>query len=477
MVEESYLNVWVENTPYTLDQEPKQIANMFDHPISQTPAQLHQPMPFIEAQKSDSMDFTLYGQYFASTSQPTFFSDSSSTASSSSSISSASSSVAQTIDVSEVSDLSLNEFFNAESMCNLLDYTSRPPPRPPSFQNTVESSVTMHTAASTPASMWSSDHEAVVDERIGASASRSWNRGSGVMGELSGEVCQSANDARVGSDECPPSPLMQQMFGQMRRDTTSSIATTISLQSEDDQSCQLSKVAIQQQPEYFSYFGNPAYENKSEQYRHLSISDETAPVLSYNLHSGSVSSVISEPSPVSPVTAISPDFDSLPILLSTGIIKVSVPHPELDDPNEPHVQQYPLPPPEMPRKHSQNRTYRCRHCTQLFASSGDLKTHVLTLPDDSVSRRPYKCANKDCDWHVIGFHRNNDCTRHFRQVHGVREFVCRWQGARECRTHRFVTAWLRNRHERTVHAMELDKVGDEKRVTQKKSVIKHRRRS
>ncbi|KAK9448595.1 uncharacterized protein V1518DRAFT_427750 [Limtongia smithiae] len=107
------------------------------------------------------------------------------------------------------------------------------------------------------------------------------------------------------------------------------------------------------------------------------------------------------------------------------------------------------------RRQGHNRTYRCRHCGSFFASSATLKTHILDLPDKSLSQRPFKCPELGCDWNVIGFHRNNDCSRHFRQVHGVREYVCRWQGARECRTHRFVTAWLRNRHERTVHAGEV----------------------
>ncbi|KAK9459961.1 uncharacterized protein V1516DRAFT_665473 [Lipomyces oligophaga] len=106
------------------------------------------------------------------------------------------------------------------------------------------------------------------------------------------------------------------------------------------------------------------------------------------------------------------------------------------------------------RQIGRNRTYRCRHCSSMFTSSTEMRAHVESLPNTSLSQRPYKCPELDCDWNVIGFHRNNDCTRHYRQVHGVREFVCRWQGARECRTNRFVTAWLRNRHERTVHARE-----------------------
>ncbi|KAK9464354.1 hypothetical protein V1512DRAFT_268537 [Lipomyces arxii] len=119
------------------------------------------------------------------------------------------------------------------------------------------------------------------------------------------------------------------------------------------------------------------------------------------------------------------------------------------------------------RRQGHNRNYRCRHCALVFSDADSLKRHILTLPDASLSQRPYKCSDQNCDWHIIGFHRNNDCSRHFRQVHGVREFVCRWQGARECRTHRFVTAWLRNRHEQTVHARHmviLDGKGTGKRL-------------
>ncbi|KAK9377050.1 uncharacterized protein V1513DRAFT_437170 [Lipomyces chichibuensis] len=111
------------------------------------------------------------------------------------------------------------------------------------------------------------------------------------------------------------------------------------------------------------------------------------------------------------------------------------------------------------RRQGHNRNYRCRHCALVFSDAASLKQHIALLPDATVSQRPYKCPEPSCDWHVIGFHRNNDCSRHYRQVHGVREFVCRWQGARECRTHRFVTAWLRNRHERTVHACEMQSLG------------------
>ncbi|KAK9390478.1 hypothetical protein V1515DRAFT_590482 [Lipomyces mesembrius] len=111
------------------------------------------------------------------------------------------------------------------------------------------------------------------------------------------------------------------------------------------------------------------------------------------------------------------------------------------------------------RRQGHNRNYRCRHCALVFSDAASLKQHIALLPDATVSQRPYKCPEPSCDWHVIGFHRNNDCSRHYRQVHGVREFVCRWQGARECRTHRFVTAWLRNRHERTVHAGEVESLG------------------
>ncbi|KAK9322065.1 hypothetical protein V1517DRAFT_324527 [Lipomyces orientalis] len=111
------------------------------------------------------------------------------------------------------------------------------------------------------------------------------------------------------------------------------------------------------------------------------------------------------------------------------------------------------------RRQGHNRNYRCRHCALVFSDAVSLKQHIALLPDATVSQRPYKCPEPSCDWHVIGFHRNNDCSRHYRQVHGVREFVCRWQGARECRTHRFVTAWLRNRHERTVHAGEIELLG------------------
>ncbi|KAK9318639.1 hypothetical protein V1524DRAFT_10409 [Lipomyces starkeyi] len=111
------------------------------------------------------------------------------------------------------------------------------------------------------------------------------------------------------------------------------------------------------------------------------------------------------------------------------------------------------------RRQGHNRNYRCRHCALVFSDAASLKQHIALLPDATVSQRPYKCPEPSCDWHVIGFHRNNDCSRHYRQVHGVREFVCRWQGARECRTHRFVTAWLRNRHERTVHAGEMESLG------------------
>ncbi|KAK9248463.1 hypothetical protein V1506DRAFT_529018 [Lipomyces tetrasporus] len=113
------------------------------------------------------------------------------------------------------------------------------------------------------------------------------------------------------------------------------------------------------------------------------------------------------------------------------------------------------------RRQGHNRNYRCRHCALVFSDAVSLKQHIALLPDATVSQRPYKCPEPSCDWHVIGFHRNNDCSRHYRQVHGVREFVCRWQGARECRTHRFVTAWLRNRHERTVHAGEIELLGPE----------------
>ncbi|KAK9457860.1 hypothetical protein V1511DRAFT_491069 [Dipodascopsis uninucleata] len=111
------------------------------------------------------------------------------------------------------------------------------------------------------------------------------------------------------------------------------------------------------------------------------------------------------------------------------------------------------------RKQGHNRNYRCRHCSLVFPGAPALKAHILTLQDSDISQRPYKCPEITCDWHVIGFHRNNDCSRHYRQVHGVREFVCRWQASRDCRTHRFVTAWLRNRHERTVHASEMQRAG------------------
>ncbi|KAK9366475.1 hypothetical protein V1509DRAFT_641590 [Lipomyces kononenkoae] len=128
------------------------------------------------------------------------------------------------------------------------------------------------------------------------------------------------------------------------------------------------------------------------------------------------------------------------------------------------------------RRQGHNRNYRCRHCAQVFSDAASLKQHIAQLPDPTVSQRPYKCAEPSCDWHVIGFHRNNDCSRHYRQVHGVREFVCRWEGSRECRTHRFVTAWLRNRHERTVHAGEMESLGLDPDSGQDRSGARKRRK-
>ncbi|KAK9333347.1 hypothetical protein V1520DRAFT_332410 [Lipomyces starkeyi] len=128
------------------------------------------------------------------------------------------------------------------------------------------------------------------------------------------------------------------------------------------------------------------------------------------------------------------------------------------------------------RRQGHNRNYRCRHCALVFSDAASLKQHIAVLPDATVSQRPYKCPEPSCDWHVIGFHRNNDCSRHYRQVHGVREFVCRWQGARECRTHRFVTAWLRNRHERTVHAGEMESLGLDPDNGKDRSGVRKRRK-
>ncbi|KAK9240365.1 hypothetical protein V1525DRAFT_354133 [Lipomyces kononenkoae] len=173
----------------------------------------------------------------------------------------------------------------------------------------------------------------------------------------------------------------------------------------------------------------------------------------------------SDSSSVSPVSAIStiPALSTLtaPLAVPTSptssgpaaTLTTTAPTAMLITPAQPQVQ------PRTSRRQGHNRNYRCRHCAQVFPDAASLKQHIALLPDATVSQRPYKCPEPSCDWHVIGFHRNNDCSRHYRQVHGVREFVCRWQGSRECRTHRFVTAWLRNRHERTVHAGEMESLG------------------
>ncbi|KAK7202988.1 hypothetical protein BZA70DRAFT_89051 [Myxozyma melibiosi] len=339
------------------------------------------------------------------------------------------------------------------------------------------SSSSHSTASSTPSSSSSSAWSPTLldHQPLPSIHSSSWP----VIPDVSTKAICDAWSTSVNSSatSISPSSIYQSTPDLSRRDTVSSIATTTTSTADTYEP----KRSLSDVPDFSIFLAEGPFAPKhdltyfpADRHLQLNFHSESLPVsphdiphdiphdLSHFQDHSSVSSASSSSSSSTSSSSVSttstpPAFEHMSIPLSTGIINVSVPHPELDDPNEPHIQQFPLPLPEMPRKHSQNRTYRCRHCLQLFTSSTDLKAHVLSLPDATLAQRPYKCADEACDWHVIGFHRNNDCTRHFRQVHGVREFVCRWQGVRDCRTHRFVTAWLRNRHERTVHAMELDK--------------------
>jgi hypothetical protein len=112
-----------------------------------------------------------------------------------------------------------------------------------------------------------------------------------------------------------------------------------------------------------------------------------------------------------------------------------------------------------------NRRYRCSHCNLSFLDK-DLELYALHVEEVEsrkggiqLTRRKYKCPEKQCPWHRIGFFRKLEAQKHFARKHGVPQFECRYwsetgekyPGCGVCTTRWHADSGNRTRHEQAIH--------------------------
>ena len=66
--------------------------------------------------------------------------------------------------------------------------------------------------------------------------------------------------------------------------------------------------------------------------------------------------------------------------------------------------------------------YRCNHCDAKFLTLFDFATHM----DQVGLARPFMCRDSTCPWHVIGFSKRSEWSRHSKHQHGDEQtkFAC-----------------------------------------------------
>jgi hypothetical protein len=114
-----------------------------------------------------------------------------------------------------------------------------------------------------------------------------------------------------------------------------------------------------------------------------------------------------------------------------------------------------------------NRKYRCSHCHLSFFDK-DLELyaqHVEQVESRKggilLTRRKYKCTEKSCPWHRIGFFRKLEAQKHFARKHGTPQFECRYwcesgekyPGCGVCTTRWHADSGNRTRHEQAIHGV------------------------
>lgn len=111
------------------------------------------------------------------------------------------------------------------------------------------------------------------------------------------------------------------------------------------------------------------------------------------------------------------------------------------------------------------RTYKCNHCNLVFPHA-DLASFAKHIRDLEYSFgveticRKYKCTEKSCEWHYIGFTRKLEREKHFKRRHGRPDIQCSYwagegkeafPGAKPCSTRWHTDCGNKRRHEIAVH--------------------------
>ncbi|KAK9254805.1 hypothetical protein V1507DRAFT_454493 [Lipomyces tetrasporus] len=102
--------------------------------------------------------------------------------------------------------------------------------------------------------------------------------------------------------------------------------------------------------------------------------------------------------------------------------------------------------------------FTCSHCPRKFSIT-DIEIYCRHVVENNIQRE-FKCPERTCPWHTIGFQRKLEKDRHYTRKHGVPQYECRFwagpgkemfEGAGVCTTRWHADAGNRTRHERSIH--------------------------